>query len=705
MKSKREDIYKNEIIGIIFCVIAILSILSLYTKSTGILGYNISILLKGLFGIGAYVVSLLILVFAFLFLFKKSDFLKTKKVISLLIIFLCFISIDHLYYFNNVISIRDYIAEAYKNGIKNIGGGMIASIILYVLLKLIGIIGTLLFLSASLIICSIIITDISFVNSIKMLLALIKNKINNKKIIVDDFEKTIAEVTITKENQDCNDLEENNIEIVQPILEEKVKSNNQKPDMVPANKNNGNYNFPPLTLLKDGNQRQKINNNIIIENVKKLEQTLLNFGIEAKVIQVTRGPAITRFELQPNPGIKVSRIVSLTDDISLSLAAPSVRIEAPIPGKSAIGLEVPNDKISIVTLKEVIDTNKFKNHKSDLSIALGKDIAGNVIVTDLAKMPHLLIAGATGSGKSVCINTLIISLLYKALPDKVKMILIDPKVVELNIYNGIPHLLTPVVTDPKKAAGVLNWAVQEMTNRYKMFADINVRDIEGYNRINKENHMSKIVIIIDELSDLMMVSPSEVEEYICRLAQMARAAGIYLVIATQRPSVDVITGVIKANIPSRISFAVTSQIDSRTILDMAGAEKLLGKGDMLFYPIGEAKPLRVQGAFISDKEVEDVVNFLKLQAQPEYTEINVETKFETIKSIGEDELIKDAIAVILDTGQASISMLQRRLRIGYARAARIIDQMEEKGIISGYDGSKPRQILLTEDEIKKIIND
>lgn len=455
--------------------------------------------------------------------------------------------------------------------------------------------------------------------------------------------------------------------------------------------------------MKEGTPQQKFNNNLIIENARKLEQTLKNFAIDAKVVQVSRGPAITRFEIQPSPGVKVSKIVSLTDDIALSLAAPSVRIEAPIPGKSAVGIEVPNEKISVVTLREVLDTKKFRDSKSDLTIALGKDIAGNIVVADLSKMPHLLIAGATGSGKSVCINTLIVSLLFKASPDKVKMILIDPKVVELNIYNGIPHLLTPVVTDPKKAAGVLNWVVNEMTERYKTFAENNVRDIEGYNKIHGVNAMPKIVVIVDELSDLMMVSPAEVEEYICRLAQMARAAGIYLVIATQRPSVDVITGVIKANIPSRISFAVTSQIDSRTILDMAGAEKLLGKGDMLYYPIGESKPIRVQGAFISDKEVEDIVNFLKTNtSEPKYEEIFIEPKNSLNKDIEEDELMNDAINIIVETGQASISMLQRRLRIGYARAARIIDQMEQKGIISGYDGSKPRQILLSEEEIKKI---
>ncbi|MGB9809906.1 MAG: DNA translocase FtsK, partial [Caldanaerobacter sp.] len=350
------------------------------------------------------------------------------------------------------------------------------------------------------------------------------------------------------------------------------------------------------------------------------------------------------------------------------------------------------------------DSRKFRSFKSELAIGLGKDIAGNIIIADLGKMPHLLIAGATGSGKSVCINSLIVSLLYKASPQQVKMILIDPKVVELNIYNGIPHLLTPVVTDPKKAAGVLNWAVQEMIRRYKIFAEAGVRDIESYNEKYKEERLYKIVIIIDELSDLMMVSPAEVEEYIFRLAQMARAAGIHLVIATQRPSVDVITGVIKANIPSRISFAVSSQIDSRTILDMAGAEKLLGKGDMLFDPIGASKPIRVQGAFISEEEVEAVVNFLKENYNPHYQEIKIEEKLNG-KALEEeeDELLEDAISVILETGQASISLLQRKLRIGYARAARIIDQLEQKGIISGYDGAKPRQILMSREEIQKLL--
>ena len=391
-------------------------------------------------------------------------------------------------------------------------------------------------------------------------------------------------------------------------------------------KSNYKYEFPTVDLLNE-NTTSKMNKNDkkeLLSSANKLQETLSSFGVEAKVIQVTKGPSVTRFELQPNAGVKVSKIVNLADDIALNLASSGVRIEAPIPGKAAVGIEVPNKELSAVYLREVIESNEFSAANKNLSFSLGKDIGGNCVVSDLTKMPHLLVAGATGSGKSVCINSLIISLLYKYSPEEVKLLLIDPKVVELNIYNGIPHLLIPVVTDPKKSAGALNWAVNEMTRRYKLFAENNVRNIEGYNElVNKgiaENKLPWIVIIIDELADLMTVCANDVEEYIGRLAQMARAAGMHLVIATQRPSVDVITGVIKANIPSRISFAVSSQIDSRTILDSAGAEKLLGKGDMLFYPVGEAKPVRIQGAFVSEEEVERVVDFIKSQK----TELNYE---------------------------------------------------------------------------------
>ncbi|HOE56121.1 MAG TPA: DNA translocase FtsK, partial [Bacillota bacterium] len=403
-------------------------------------------------------------------------------------------------------------------------------------------------------------------------------------------------------------------------------------------------------------------------------------------------------------GVKVSKILSLADDISLSLASPGIRIEAPIPGKAAIGIEVPNKDISMVLLREVLESEEFKKQKSKISFCLGKDVAGATIVADLSKMPHLLIAGSTGSGKSVCINALIASILYKATPDEVKLLLIDPKVVELSVYNKIPHLLVPVVTDPKKAAGALNWAVMEMTERYKKFAMNNVRDIYGYNKSDKEGleKLPQIVVVIDELADLMMVSPGEVEDSICRLAQMARAAGIHLVVATQRPSVDVITGLIKANIPSRISFAVSSHVDSRTIIDMGGAEKLLGKGDALFYPVGEAKPVRVQGAFVSEKEIERLVGFIKDQIPVNYDNQiikEIEQKVDFNENNEADELLNDAIRMVVESGQASILMLQRRLKIGYSRAARIIDQLEERNIIGGFEGSKPRKVLMSKEDL------
>jgi S-DNA-T family DNA segregation ATPase FtsK/SpoIIIE len=444
-----------------------------------------------------------------------------------------------------------------------------------------------------------------------------------------------------------------------------------------------------------------------LENAKKLEETLDSFGINAQIINVAVGPAFTRYELQPSPGVKVSRIVNLTDDIALSLAAQGIRIEAPIPGKAAVGIEVPNPEVAPIVLREVLETPDFVKFKSKLAVGLGKDITGNNVIIDLAKMPHMLIAGATGSGKSVCINSIIVSLLYKATPEEVKLLMIDPKVVELGVYNGIPHLLIPVVTDPSKAAGALQWAVQEMTMRYKLFADKGVRDLAGYNKIVSAEQdgfkLPQIVIIIDELADLMMVAPHDVEDAICRLAQMARAAGMHLIIATQRPSVNVITGVIKANIPSRISFAVSSQVDSRTILDMGGAEKLLGKGDMLYYPVGMQKPIRVKGCFITDKEIEHVVEYVKNQIIAEYDEDIIEKitkKNDDVENheFEADELLPQAIEMVIDAGQASVSLIQRRLRVGYARAGRIIDQMDERGIISGFDGSKPRQVLITKEQ-------
>lgn len=476
------------------------------------------------------------------------------------------------------------------------------------------------------------------------------------------------------------------------------------------------YEFPPYDLLGKPKDGEVFDKKAIHATAVKLQKTLASFGVEAKVTNITKGPTVTRYELTPSTGVKVSKIVNLSDDIALNLAAKSIRIEAPIPGKAAVGIEVPNQVSESVLLREVIESENFNSHKSKLAFALGKDAAGEIVVGDIAKMPHTLIAGSTGSGKSVCINSLIVSILYKSRPSEVKMILIDPKMVELSGYNGIPHLLIPVVTDPKKAAGALNWAVQEMVNRYKLFADKGVKDIKGYNALMEKEEdgakLPQIVIIVDELADLMMVAPNDVEDAICRLAQMARAAGMHLVIATQRPSVDVITGIIKANIPSRIAFTVSSQVDSRTILDMAGAEKLLGKGDMLYFPVGETKPHRIQGAFISEKEIEKIVEHIKNNSSSTYSEAIIESieKANTSSKGGDDTnteddadpILNDAIDLVVDMGQASASMLQRRFKIGYSRAGRIVDQMEARGLISGYEGSKPRQVLVSKQEWQEI---
>ena len=485
------------------------------------------------------------------------------------------------------------------------------------------------------------------------------------------------------------------------------------------------YRIPPIDLLKKGLANKNSNKNELMSTASKLEQVLESFNVKAKVTDVSQGPAVTRYEMIPETGVKVSKILSLQDDIKLNLAAADIRIEAPIPGKAAIGIEVPNKESSMVAFRDLIDSKEFKSSESKLSFAVGKDLSGKVVVTDIAKMPHMLIAGATGSGKSVCINTLIMSILYKATPQEVKLIMIDPKVVELSIYNGIPHLLIPVVTDPKKANASLAWAVREMDDRYQKFAEYGVRDLKGYNaKIEKEKDengnpipkMFQLVVIVDELADLMMVAGKEVEESICRLAQLARAAGIHLIIATQRPSVDVITGLIKANMPSRVAFSVSSGVDSRTILDMVGAEKLLGKGDMLFYPQGYTKPARVQGAFVSDKEVSDVVEFLKNNGAG-YDDVS-ENMVQVITSASssaqgiasssgnddQDEFFYEAGRLITESGKCSIGMLQRKFKIGFNRAARIMDALAEANVVGPEEGTKPRSILMSLDEFENYMN-
>ena len=550
-------------------------------------------------------------------------------------------------------------------------------------------------------------------------------KISNFKNSVEKFKEK------QKSKKELKELERQEAEVLDNQINIKMASENglfKKQEEVKEDKSkevltlehtltveDQNYEFPPIDFLKEGKATAKNSEKAIKDTASKLQRTLHSFGVVAKVENVSVGPTITRYELKPAEGVRVSKIANLADDIALNLAAESIRIEAPIPGKQAVGIEIPNKEKDMVALRDIIADKKFQEAKSKLAFAVGRDAAGETIVADIAKMPHVLIAGSTGSGKSVCINTIITSIIYKAKPSEVKLVMVDPKVVELSVYNGIPHLLIPVVTDPKKAAGALQWAVQEMVNRYHLFAEKNVRDISGYNEALEaegvEEKLPQIVIIIDELADLMMVAAKDVEDAICRLAQMARAAGMHLVIATQRPSVDVITGVIKANIASRIAFAVTSGVDSRTIIDSIGAEKLLGKGDMLFYPSGTIKPQRIQGAYVSDGEVEKIVTFLKNNGGPVYSD-DIMEKIEKANSTDQeldsdeddetDEFLMDAIDMAVNMGQISASGLQRRFKIGYTRAGRIIDQMEARGLISGYEGSKPRKTLITEDRWQEL---
>ena len=514
------------------------------------------------------------------------------------------------------------------------------------------------------------------------------------------------------------------------VVPEKKTTDTPRPECMPQSSATPSnvpkkYMFPPLSCLQKGKGGGGDSARELKETAARLQQTLHTFGVNVTITNISQGPSVTRYELQPEQGVKVSKIVGLADDIKLNLAATDIRIEAPIPGKAAIGIEVPNKENTPVALRDLLESKEFKEFPSKIAFAVGKDIAGKVVVADIGKMPHMLIAGATGSGKSVCINTLIMSILYKAHPDEVKLIMVDPKVVELSVYNGIPHLLIPVVTDPKKASAALHWGVTEMEDRYKKFADLNVRDLKGYNekitamREKGENvpaNLPQMIIIVDELADLMMVCPGEVEDSICRLAQLARAAGIHLIIATQRPSVDVITGLIKANMPSRVAFSVSSGVDSRTILDMNGAEKLLGKGDMLFYPQGYSKPARIQGAFVSDKEVSDVVDFLKNQTLGNVYAEDIEEKIKNIGSSSSqggatgdgsavDELFADAGKFIIDKDKASIGMLQRVFKIGFNRAARIMDQLHDYGVVGEDEGTKPRKVLMSEEQFEQLLEE
>ena len=708
-KLDRNEKYNREILGIALISFGILSAISLFSYKTGIVGILLRNVYFTLMGFGGYIFPVIILALGLLFIINKVNMEDGKKSIYIFILFICFLTLLNIKN-QKFTTFAKSINQSLKLSKDGLGGGLIGGFLGYIFFKLFGTIGSYVIISFIIIVSILQFTEIRINDYLK--------KIRINKALEKKQNNKTSKKTDYKEKKFANAANEDKEEIIIYDYTKNTHSNNNfkiskegTDDITSNNKYNfTNFKLPPLDLLEDPVKQDESNKKEILENAKKIEETMDNFDIDAKIVQINKGPTITCFELQPAPGVKVSKIINLADDLALSLATSDIRIEAPIPGKSAVGIEVPNKIKDNVNLKEILKSEEYTNLDSNLPLTLGKDIAGKPIVSTIDKMPHLLIAGATGSGKSVCINTIILSILFKAHPDEVKLLLIDPKVVELSIYNGIPHLLIPVVTEPKKAAFALNWAVEEMERRYKIFAQNNVRDINSYNSKTKNKQkekLFKIVIIIDELADLMMVAAQEVEDYVCRLAQMARAAGIYLIVATQRPSVDVITGTIKANIPSRISFAVSSQIDSRTILDMAGAEKLLGKGDMLFSPSDSSKPIRIQGAYISDKEVEKVVKFLKKQNITEYDSNvlkNIQKEVEINKFIDDsDALLPEAIKLVIDEGQASISLLQRKLRIGYARAARIIDEMEARGIIGGYEGSKPRKVLATKDDINTLL--
>ena len=744
----------KEIVGLSMIGIGLLVTIGIFSDKTGLFGQIIRLIFVGTFGIGGYIFPFGAMILGFYYIRGRFEQLFRGLVYGgwLIIMLMIFF---HLLSYGDDQTISIASTTFFENASWH-NGGYLGALISYGLLKLVGIYGSYILLGIAYGIWMLLVTQFPIFSwlheKIEEGLVVLKahhdehkrmKKLNQQTIppkkkasspIEEDSSLTLSRPLtkdLIEENEgasciedtidipffDGSNYEEDQGQIAasnqtsyetepkQFVAKKKIShegiisSTPDVPDLtqteVPV------YHYPPVTLLnKVATQQDKEASKKSLTNARKLEETLASFGVEAKVTQIHRGPSVTRYELQPKQGVKVSKIVNLSDDIALNLAAPSIRIEAPIPGKAAVGIEVANEHSEIVYLRDVIDSDRFLAFPSKLAFALGKDIAGKPIIADIGKMPHILIAGATGSGKSVCINTLITSIIYKATPQEVRLIMIDPKVVELSVYNGIPHLLIPVVTDPKKAAGALFWAVNEMTRRYNLFAENNVRDMKGYNEKQVDEHLKlpQIVIIIDELADLMMTGAKEVEDAICRLAQMARAAGIHLVIATQRPSVDVITGVIKANIPSRLAFAVSSGTDSRTILDMVGAEKLLGKGDMLFYPVGESKPIRIQGAFISDHEVESIVNTIKTDCM-NYEE----SVMESMENVGSpvateaedeaDELLEKAIEFASDKEKLSISMLQRYFRIGFNRAARLMEALEARGVVGPDEGSKPRKVI------------
>lgn len=710
---------RAEIIAVILFMTAVFMVVALNnyqgiandTQFIGLLGKYLSIALQGLFGTVTLIAPLFILLWAIHIGILKKWW--TARMWGLAILSLTILA----YYSSYQIPLGLGVWEAAAKGM---GGGYIGGSLAYVLLGLLGRLGTAVFLFLGVIVSLVMIMDktlselaILIWNSLKTWWSRMSAQLyyeESSPAPVAATQASIEEEPViinADDNLAANDeLANVKIKSAEPGKEIKLHrtSSNSQLELVYSNEEEKlNYIKPSLEMMTMIESDRSIDKKNIKDSIAVLEETFTSFGVNVKVNQVSCGPSVIRYELTPAPGVKISKIISLTDDLQLNLAAPGIRIEAPIPGKSAIGIEVPSKKMGSVGLRNILASPAFKKLKSPLAFALGEDISGNPVVAKLSDMPHLLIAGATGSGKSVCLNSIIVSLLYNSTPDELKLVFIDPKMVELTVYNGIPHLLTPVVTDSKKAAVILRWMTTEMEKRYKLFAEQGVRDIYRYNQAAPP--LPFIVIIIDELADLMMVAPVEVEDSICRLAQMARAAGMHLIVATQRPSVDVVTGIIKANVPSRIAFAVSSQTDSRTILDIGGAEKLLGKGDMLFSPVGAVKPYRVQGAFVSDKDIEVTVNYIKGQVEnqeavDEFSE--VELSLEQAEYDGGDELFWDAVKVMVENQKASVSFLQRKLKIGYARAARIMDLIEERGIVTEPDTNKKREILIDAEQLEKL---
>ncbi len=752
-KSKKQDNFRLQAFSILLFSLSVLLTFIILIQGENLWRIIHNVIL-GLFGVCAILWPILLTYSSIaIALEKPQNSVKFKICMSIIVIILfCML----VYMFNNSVyqNIDSYwsiLSSLYNQGTYNKGSGLVGGILGVPLLYLLGTSGARVLIILILFTAIMLLTRTSLVQLFRWLRKPVdivvenihisknnENKLNDISIDIPLEDKKEIDKSL-KSNKKLDNLKkvfdikefDDEAELYADANASSIKNkvNNIKLEVM-DNKSDEYDNetcYPPIFLLKQSEPINENDVNLELEaNARKLVSTLKSFNVETTIVESCRGPAVTRYELQPAAGVKISKITSLSDDIALNLAASGVRIEAPIPGKAAVGIEVPNKIVSVVNMRELITSNEFRSSKSKLTVILGKDISGNVVVADLSNMPHLLVAGSTGSGKSVCINSFIISLLYRAKPQEVKLLMIDPKVVELGVYNGIPHLLVPVVTDPRKAAGALNWAVDTMINRYKMFAEHNVRDLNSYNSkmIKLKNScknpksedyelMPQIVIIIDELADLMMAAPNEVEDAICRLAQMARAAGMHLVIATQRPSVDIITGLIKANIPSRIALAVSSQVDSRTILDMSGAEKLLGRGDMLFSPVGTSKPKRVQGCYVTDEEIENVIDYIKKSYDVDYDqqiieEIEKNSVVSNEEGItvtqDEDPMLKEAIKCVLELGQASTSLLQRKLRLGYARAGRLIDQMEQMGVIGPYEGSKPRQVLITHQQWNEMCN-